>query len=512
MAALKTKSKVSTDRSVFLLLGNQQFDPSILKRLGCSEAVLIEDFGLCTYEKHHKLKLYLYLTSMREYRDELEASGICTHYFALEDAEKSKNYFDRLESMILKEGISFLNLFEIEDQPFESKLKAWLSRNKTGHNVHPSPGFIFTREEFAAYCERGTSEKKNYRMALFYQYARKKTGLLLGPDNKPVGGKWSLDDENRKKIPLGLEIPPLPKIEQSKHHTEISRIIDKHFSEHPGNLGNIWFPVTRKDALEQLQHFLRFRFENFGVYEDAMVEGEHFLFHSTISPALNIGLLTPTLVIQAALEQAEKNSIPLNSLEGFIRQIIGWREFIRGIYQIEGCRQIESNYWNHDRELSQSWYTGETGILPLDDCIRGVIETGYGHHIPRLMVICNLMNLCEVHPKAIYRWFMEMYIDSSEWVMVPNVFGMATYSDAGLMSTKPYTCGSNYILKMSNYKKGEWCDTVDGLYWSFIERNRDFYEKNPRLGFQVRLLDKLDIEKKTRIFSRASSFIEEHTR
>ena len=227
-----------------------------------------------------------------------------------------------------------------------------------------------------------------------------------------------------------------------------------------------------------------------------MIEGGNFLYHSCLSALLNIGLLTPDEVISETLRFSEKNSIPLNSLEGFIRQIIGWREFIRGIYHAEGVNQSNSNYWNNSKKLTSSWYDGSTGIEPLDDCIKTTLKDGYIHHIPRLMIISNIMNMCGVHPKEIYKWFMEMYIDSSEWVMVPNVFGMATYSDGGLMSTKPYTCGSNYVLKMSNYKKGDWCDKLDGIYWSFTEKNRKFYEGNPRLSLLTRSLDKLDPERK----------------
>ena len=208
---------------------------------------------------------------------------------------------------------------------------------------------------------------------------------------------------------------------------------------------------------------------------------------------------------------SEKFDVPINSLEGFIRQIIGWREFIRGIYQEKGDFQFNQNYWNHKRKLTDAWYEGETGLIPLDDAIKTTLKDGYIHHIPRLMVISNIMNLCEIDPKEIYRWFMEMYIDSSDWVMVPNVFGMATYADGGLMSTKPYTCGSNYILKMSNYKKDEWCDILDGLYWRFTEKNRTFYESNPRLSLLTRSLDKMDKERKKRIFSKAEEFIKQHT-
>ena len=259
---------------------------------------------------------------------------------------------------------------------------------------------------------------------------------------------------------------------------------------------NIWFPVRRKDAEKQLKLFLKERLDKFGVYEDAMRENENFLYHSCISPLLNIGLITPGEIIDSASKVFDQGLAPINSIEGFIRQIIGWREFIRGVYQLKGNQQKKSNFWEHERLLKQSWYEGTTGIIPLDDNIKLTLRDGYNHHIPRLMVISNLMNLCQISPQNIYTWFMEMYIDSSDWVMVPNIFGMATYSDGGLMSTKPYTCSSNYILKMSNYKRGDWCDIVDGLYWRFIENHKNFYNSNPRLSFQLRLLGRMNPQRK----------------
>ena len=367
--------------------------------------------------------------------------------------------------------------------------------------------FIFDRDKFITMAKG----KKVYRMASFYQKARKELGILMDKENKPVGGKWSFDEENRKKIPKNTVIPELPLPKKSIHHESISNLIATKFHDHPGSLEKIWFPVNRKGAVKQLNEFLNIRFENFGRYEDAMQQDQNFLFHSCISPFLNIGLITPKEVVDKAIKYAEKNSIPLNSLEGFIRQIIGWREFVRGIYQEEGLNQLNSNYWSNKKKLTSSWYDGTTGIVPLDDCIKTTLKDGYIHHIPRLMVISNIMNLCGIDPKEIYKWFMEMYIDSSEWVMVPNVFGMATYADGGLMSTKPYTCGSNYILKMSNYKRGDWCDTLDGLYWSFTENNIDFYKSNPRLSLLTRSLERLDPDRKKHIFSEAKKFIKNNT-
>ncbi len=493
--------------NLFVVLGNQLFHPKELKKLGCSQVFMAEDYGLCTYEKHHKLKLYLYLTAMREYKDELEKASIKVNYFKLDERKKNEDYSSFLIKYLKKQKISSINIFEIEDKPFAKSLAHSLDDSRILINTHDSPMFLLSKKEFKPLAKANTT----YRMSSFYKEMRKKYNILVDEEGKPLGERWSFDDENRKKIPSDTEIPKPPRFKLSKYHSEIVELIDKNFNSHPGSLQNIWFPVKRKDANKQLNEFLKHRLSNFGIYEDAMLDGENFLFHSCLSINLNIGLLTPIDVINKTLKFAEQESIPINSLEGFVRQIIGWREFVRGIYVEEGNFQKNQNYWNHKNKLSSAWYEGNTGLNPLDDSIQTTIKDGYVHHIPRLMVISNIMNLCEVDPKEIYRWFMEMYIDSSEWVMIPNVFGMATYSDGGLMSTKPYTCGSNYILKMSNYKKGDWCDIMDGLYWRFTEKNRKFYESNPRLSMLVRNLDKMDKKRKDNIFNKAEAFINKNT-
>ena len=495
------------ETNLFVIFGNQLFDPKILKAHNCKTVFMAEDLGLCTYEKHHKLKIYLFLCAMREYRDELELNYIKVHYLKLDQREKNLSYATSLKNFVINNQIKMVNFFEIEDKPLESEIIEKLDKEKIAYKVHYSPMFMFSRQEF----HEAVKDKKKFRMSSFYQLGRKKFNILLDENKKPIGGKWSFDEDNRKKIPKNTIIPEIPKNPQSNHHEAVINIIENNFPSHHGSLKNIWFPVTRKSALRQLEFFLKQRLENFGHYEDAMLEGKNFLFHSCLSASMNIGLLTPYEVINKILFFAKQNSTPLNSVEGLIRQILGWREFIRGVYQEKGEYQQNQNYWHHKNGLSSSWYDGSTGIVPLDDCIRTALDDGYSHHIPRLMVISNLMNLCEIDPKNIYTWFMEMYIDSSDWVMTPNVFGMATYADGGLMSTKPYTCGSNYILKMSNYKKGSWCDVLDGLYWRFMKKNRKFYESNPRLSVLVRSLDRMDPDRKILIFEKAEQFIEENT-
>jgi deoxyribodipyrimidine photolyase-related protein len=292
----------------------------------------------------------------------------------------------------------------------------------------------------------------------------------------------------------------------------VIRLVKARFADHPGNAEGFWWATTRQQALNAFDRFLGERFEHFGDYEDAISTRGDVLFHALLSPSINLGLITPREVLDKALAHAEKHGTPINALEGFVRQIIGWREFIRGVYRRFGHEQETTNFWGHTRLLGEAWYTAETGLPPLDDAIDKANRLGWNHHIERLMILGNLMLLCEVHPRECYRWFMEMFVDSSDWVMGPNVYGMGIFSDGGVFATKPYACGSNYLLKMSDYKKGEWCETVDGLYWRFIDRHRDFFSGNPRLAMMSRMLDKLDEVRRRRIFDKAEAFIEAVTR
>jgi deoxyribodipyrimidine photolyase-related protein len=280
------------------------------------------------------------------------------------------------------------------------------------------------------------------------------------------------------------------------------------YNDNLGIMDNFNYPVTRSQALNSFHSFLEERLINFGAYEDAIVKDESTLFHSIITPYLNIGLITPNEIIQQVLDFSSNNSIPLNSLEGFIRQIIGWREFMRGIYVADGVKQRNSNFWNYNSAMPKSFYDGTTGIAPLADTIKKCLNSGYAHHIERLMILGNMMLLIGIKPNAVYKWFMEMFVDSYDWVMVPNVYGMSQFADGGLLATKPYISGSNYILKMSDYKKGDWCPIWDSLYWGFVDRNREFFRKNPRMSMMVSMFDKKDDASKKKLFETSENFIE----
>ena len=261
--------------------------------------------------------------------------------------------------------------------------------------------------------------------------------------------------------------------------------------------------MTHAEAEAALDQFIQERIPLFGDYEDAIKAQEKTLFHSILSPLINVGLLNPTQVI----ERVATSNAPLNSVEGFIRQVVGWREFVQLLYRKIGVQQRTTNYWGFTKEMPAAFYDGTTGVEPIDQTIRKLLKTGYNHHIERLMVLGNFMLLCEIKPDAVYRWFMELYIDAYDWVMVPNIYGMSQFSDGGLMTTKPYICGSNYILKMSDYPKGEWQEIWDGLFWRFLDKQRETFRKNPRWAMLISTWDKMPLEKREAHLARAEAFL-----
>ena len=489
---------------LFLILGNQLFNTKYLKEYSEFTFYMSEDYGLCTFQKHHKLKILLFLSSMRSYRDELRAKKIKLIYNDCNKEFKTP-YEKKLERVIKEKKIKEVNFFEIEDKFFEKRLKLFLLKKKINFKEIKSPMFLMNREEFKNYL----SKNKKPFMANFYKIVRTKMSLLMNKNGTPKGNKWSFDEENRKKLPNSIKIPEISEIKETKDTLILKRFINSDFKDHPGNTDKFWFPTTRKDAIKWLDEFLKDRIKLFGDYEDAVTDKSNTVFHSALSPLINLGLITPQEIIEK-LRKIE-NKVPMNSLEGYIRQIIGWREFMRGIYQNYDQRLEKTNFFNHKRKMKKTWYEGTTGLDPLDHAINNAKKYGWSHHIERLMILANIMNLCEINPKQVYKWFMEMFVDSSDWVMAPNVYGMGLFSDGGIFATKPYICGSSYFLKMMHFKKGPWCDVMDGLYWKFIDRHKQFFLKNPRLSMMVRISEKMNKERKSRIFKAAEKFIKQNT-
>ena len=486
------------NKSLFVILGNQLFDPKkYLSEYLKTDFYMSEDYGLCTYFKHHKYKILHTLSSMRSFRDELAELGARVFYSSIDEKEFKEDYVSKLAKFANKNNYDNLIFFEIEDKFFEKKINELKPKFKIIYLK--SPMFLFSRNVFADFIK----DKKPF-MGNFYKFSRIKNDLLVD-NNKPIGGKWSFDEENRKKIPKQIEIPKNITAKQTNHTSKLISFINKEFSTHVGNLEYFWLPTTRKECHLFLNNFIKNKFNLFGDYEDAISKKDDFLFHSALSPILNLGLITPQEIIDVIKKY--HNKIKINSYEGFIRQVIGWREFIRGIYQKFEDTLLESNYFANKRKMKKCWYDGSTGILPLDDAIKKAIKLGYNHHIERLMIIANIMNLSRIDPGEVYSWFMQYYVDASDWVMAPNVFGMGLHSDGGIFATKPYICGSSYLLKMSDYAKGNWTDVVDGLYWKFIDDERDKLKKNPRLGIMIKILDNMKPERKNKIYIAAENFL-----
>lgn len=477
-----------------LILGNQLFDPKILRaRMGKEGVVFMrEDAELCTYFKFHKQKIIFFLSAMRAYRDELEAAGFRVHYESLN--QTGEGYEERFQAFLKKEKIQKLFCFEIEDKFFEKRILSSLEKLKIEPEILPSPMFLTTRQQFAAYL----SKTKKPFMKTFYQQQRLRLDILV-KNKEPEGGHWSFDTENRLSLPKNLSPEGLPSVAPQSRVAEVQKMVEKHFAHHPGEGNHFWLPTTREESLLWLKHFIDRKLDQFGPYEDAIPAHSDFVFHSVLAPMLNCGLLTPEDVVQQSLKAFKKKKISIASVEGFIRQIIGWREFVRGIYQNFSEQQDKANFWNHTHHLSDVWYGGETGVPPLDRALKRVWTRGYLHHIERLMVVGSMMLLLEVDPRQAHKWFMEMFVDSSDWVMGPNVYGMALFSDGGIFATKPYICGSNYYRKMGGDKVGDWCDGVDGLYWSFVKKHKSFFLKNPRLSMMARAAEKMDAKKWKRI-------------
>ena len=477
---------------ITLLLPHQLYYPNLA--LSKSRPVVIARDPLFFKDKKHtaifhKQKILLHLLSTESFSKELKNYGYNVTILD-ENQITAPNYY---ETYLKEKSITEVHYIEHHDYLVEKRLTNTLKKLNIKPHRYDTPGFINTKDEINEYF----NDKKKLFLSSFYQKERKKLNILVDSENRPEGGKWSFDSENRKKLPKKIKIPLTQRqtYNKSSFENSVQYISDK-YGENYGSIDSFNYPVNREQAKQCLIFFLEKKFANFGTYEDAISTEHRFIFHSVLSPALNIGLLTPIEVLNTSIDYAKENDIPINSLEGFIRQIIGWREFIRGIYQTKGSYQRNSNYWKFTKKIPSSFYTGDTGIKPVDDTIKNIMKYAYGHHIERLMILGNIMCLLRYDPNDIYKWFMELFIDSYDWVMVPNIYGMSQFSDGGLMSTKPYISGSNYILKMSDYKKGEWSLVWDALYWNFIRDYRSFFEKNPRMGMMTKLYDKKDSDQK----------------
>lgn len=461
---------------------------------------LVEEWLFFRQYHFHKQKLVLHRASMKMYRDFIYKRVKSVIY--IESGDKTSDV-RLLIPALAKKGVTEIHYTDTVDNWLEKRITETARENKIKPVKYPTPNFINQPQDVHDFF----SKKKTYFQTDFYIQQRKERKLLLDKENKPIGGKWTFDAENRKRFPKQEPIPTIYFPKENEYVKEAQQYVALNFKKNYGQISPFQYPVTFEDAENWLDDFLATRFQKFGAYEDAMVKSENILYHSALTPMLNIGLLNPKQIIDKAVQAAIDHDIPLNSLEGFIRQIFGWREFIRIVYDREGSRQRTTNYWGFGRKIPATFWTGNTGIHPIDTVIKRLLKTGYSHHIERLMVLGNFMLLCEFDPDEVYRWFMEMYVDSYDWVMVPNVYGMTQFADGGLMTTKPYISGSNYLLKMGDWDKGPWQEIWDGLFWRFMHVHRDFFLTNPRLGMLVKTFDKMSADKKSTHLRNAEQYL-----
>lgn len=486
--------------NIGILFPHQLFEKNVLIRK-CETIYLVEEFLFFKQYNFHKQKIAFHRASMKFYESYLQSNNVNVVYIdSFNELADVRKLVPHLKSI----GIQTIEYIDTTDIWLEKRINIASKSCDLKLKKNLSPLFLNTSEEIEFYF----SDKKRMFQTDFYKHQRQIRNLLLEKNGKPLGGKWTYDDENRLKYPKGKIPPKIGFLKPNLFYSEAKSYVEEYFPNNYGKLNEEFiYPSTFSESKLWLQEFFKTRFQEFGAYEDSIVQCQNVLHHSVLTPMLNVGLLSPQFILDEALQVTVNQEIPLNSVEGFVRQIIGWREFIRAVYELKGSEERTKNYWGFTRKIPKSFWNATTGIEPIDITIKKVLETGYCHHIERLMVLGNFMLLCEFDPDEVYRWFMELFIDSYDWVMVPNVYGMSQFADGGLMATKPYISGSNYLMKMSDYKKGEWQAVWDGLFWRFMHTHRNFFLQNPRLGMLINTFDKMPEEKQKSHLNNANKFL-----
>ena len=480
---------------------------------------LIESSPRGSHLRYHQQKLTLLYSAMRHYAADLKKQKFATLYHHLTDTPAGADYATILSHWIQKHKIREIHLLDPNEYDTFHSLPALSKKLGVPIHRHASPQFLVPRAEFATWAEG----KKHLLMETHYRRLRTERNILLDAKGKPEGGDWNLDDQNRRTYrefaKANPTVPPFPPPIQDPIVKKVAQEVAAHFPTHPGQADQLWVPVTRAGALDWLKTFIRQRLAQFGPWEDTMVEGQQILFHSVLSPLLNIGLLTPQECIQAAEKAYREEKAPLNSVEGFIRQILGWREFIHGIYWLKMPEYRKANFLGADRPLPRWAYTGETDMRCVSQAIHGAVDHAYNHHIQRLMVLGNYFLLGGYEPQAVLRWYTEMYLDAYDWVMVPNVLGMILFADGGFFATKPYAAGAAYQDKMGNHcascqfdpkqREGPKACPFHSLYWNFFGQHAKLFGKNPRIGMMVKIWEKKTPADQKQIRQNALHFLDQ---
>jgi deoxyribodipyrimidine photolyase-related protein len=497
------------------ILGDQLHEdhPALAKADRKNDRVLFIESRLRSSQvSYHQLKLVLIFSAMRHRAEALREDGWQVDYVELKE-----NFSVALHDHIRQHKPSIILMQEPSQYAFRQRLPGISRQLGVPIEALPTNQFLVPEADFKEWA----SDKRHLQMEHHYRRVRRELGILMDKEGEPVGGVWNFDPDNRQTAAAfaksRLRVPPPPKAEPDALTKKVIAMVRREFSDHPGDARDFWLPVTSVESKAWLKHFITHRLEHFGPWEDMMQTGEPTLFHSVLTPMLNIGLLHPRECVDAAVAAYNKGAAPLASVEGFVRQIIGWREFINGVYWHRMPGYEELNALDAQRPLPKWIYTGETEMNCLHEVITQVVRTGYNHHIQRLMVLGNFFLLGGFAPAAVYRWYLEMYVDAHDWVMAANVIGMVLHADGGYMATKPYAAGAAYIHRMSNYCEGcrykpnvrtgpDACP-FNYLYWNFYAQHERRFAQNPRVGMMLKTWEKKSSAEKAEIRRDAEAFL-----
>ena len=506
---------MSAVRNLILVLGDQ-LTPTLSSLAGadaaCDLVLMAELYDEATYVRHHRKKIAFLFSAMRHFAEELRAHGLPVDYVSLGSLQNQTSFTDQIVQAIAKHRPQRIVVTEAAEWRVAQEIDGWRTRFPTPLDIRPDGRFLCSQLEFKVWAEG----RKQLRMEYFYRDMRRKTGLLMDGD-QPVGGTWNFDSENRKAADIDLLMPRPRAFAPDAITREVLQLVAARFGDHFGDLSPFGFAVTRRDAEAAFAAFIDQSLPQFGDYQDAMLSGEPFLYHAVISQYLNCGLLDPMRVCQQVEAAYREGRAPLNAAEGFIRQIIGWREFVRGIYWLKMPGYERSNFFAHTRPVPDFYWTGDTDMA----CIRAAVlqtkELAYAHHIQRLMLTGNFALLAGIDPHALHEWYLSVYADAFEWVELPNTVGMSQFADGGLLASKPYVASGAYINRMSNYcstcrfdvklRTGPKACPFNALYWDFIARNRDKIASNPRMAQMVRTYEKFAAAEQKRIGESARRFL-----
>jgi deoxyribodipyrimidine photolyase-related protein len=471
------------------------------------EVFMVESIPEAQYVWSHKAKIALFLSAMRHFAQSLRK----LRYPLIYIGQSNLSIIQALKQKIIKDKIHHLICIEPGEWRLKQEIELLAKELSLDLDMRSDDHFYCSHDEFIAWA----AGKKELRLEYFYRLMRKKHRILVDDQDNPVGGQWNFDQDNRKPYPKKgpglIESPTL--FEPDDITKEVLEYVATTYANHPGSLEHFRWPVTRKQALEALDYFVNHRLIHFGVYQDAMWTNTPFGWHSILSSSLNLKLLNPREVIDAVLQAWQKYSLDLSTVEGFIRQILGWREFVRGMYYLDMPKMAQDNYYDHQRKLPEWYWSGKTHMVCMKDAIGQTLDYGYAHHIQRLMVTGNFALLAEILPSEVCDWYLAVYVDAIEWVELPNTAGMALYANGGRFTSKPYIASGAYIKRMSNYcgscqykpdvRFGKEACPITTLYWHFLIKHRQELESSPRTRLMTANLKRISPEDQGSIVTHA---------